>query len=112
MAVPTLRGIYALTNDGIDKAVTLKSPGAYVLGPIAPNQKLTVKYVGRSDADLPNRLKQWVGKYPAFMYVYAPTAVEAYHQECELYHGYPPLDNDVHPARPSGSSARCPRCGG
>lgn len=104
-------GPYSLTADRIDAVVTKKQAGDYVLGPFnGDGKKVIVYYAGRSDADLPGRLKQWVGKYKAFAYYYASSPMDAFKVECELYHDFNPRDNSVHPARPSGSNWKCPRC--
>jgi hypothetical protein len=36
----------------------------------------------------------------------------AFEKECHLFHdfGETSLDNKIHPARPSGSNWKCPRC--
>jgi hypothetical protein len=74
-----------------------------------------VKYVGRSDGDLNARLKQWVAsKYTHFMYAFYPTSKDAFEKECNLFHtfgGTAKLDNSIHPARPQGTSLKCPASG-
>lgn len=59
-----LKGYYPLTANKIDEVVTKISSGAYALG-TRKGDKFIVKYVGRSDTDLNNRLKDHAdaGKY-------------------------------------------------
>ncbi len=111
-----LKGSYVLNVETIDKVVTRTSAGAYALG----KQKKTkdkktfiISYVGRSDDDINNRLKKWVGKYPRFKFDYYGSPKAAFEKECNLYHDWgekDTLDNDIHPDRPDGSNWKCPRC--
>ena len=115
MATTGLHGPHALTAQGIDAVFKSASPGAYALGRQTA-QGYYVDYVGRSDSDLPARLKQWAatGRYPHFKAGYLQTAQAAFEYECRLYHdfggGTKRLDNDIHPARPQGSNWLCPHC--
>lgn len=107
-----LYGPHSLTQEGIDAAVKGVAPGAYALGDVNANNTFIVRYVGRSDTDLNDRLKDWVGDYRQFKYAFYPTAKAAFEKECHLFHdfGETTLDNAVHPARPAGSDWKCPRC--
>jgi|SRR5208282_192051 len=105
-----LKGPFKLTHAGIDKEVTKISPGVYALGEVK-NDTFTILYVGRADDDVAKRLGDHVPKwYPDFKYEYYPTAKAAFQKECNLYHDFNPKDNDIHPARPSGTTYPCPRC--
>lgn len=105
-----LSGPYGLTETGISANVTVKSPGAYALGK-SEDGTFYVHYIGRSDADVAARLLQHVPKwYPEFKFGYFPTPKAAFEKECQLYHDFKPDDNEVHPARPSGTNWSCPRC--
>jgi len=110
MAVPKLTGSFPLTKDSIAKAVTKTSPGVYVLGATNANNVLPVKRSGRADVDLAKRLADHIGKYKDFMYAYCSSANEGFYAECELHHEYTPGDNLVHPARPTNTNLKCPRC--
>jgi hypothetical protein len=115
MGTPTgLYGNFNLTVAEIDARVG-KSIGNYIAGnEIQADGSLTVKYVGRSDYDLNARLKNWVGSYSYFQYGHFSTQADAFDTECRLYHafgGSAKLDNAIHPAKPQGSSAKCPICG-
>ncbi|HEB85683.1 MAG TPA: hypothetical protein ENI68_01505 [Gammaproteobacteria bacterium] len=114
MAKLDMEGPFPLNDAEIDRQVTRKSPGNYGLGYTKDNGTFIVEYVGRSDDDVNNRLHDWTGKkYKKFKYSYAANAKEAYEKECRNYHdfgGSDDLDNDIHPARPSGTSLKCPVC--
>jgi hypothetical protein len=108
-----LFGPNPLTIGGIDSTLTGTGPGAYALGEVDNNGTFIISYVGRSDADLKERLKCHVGNYASFKYAFFPSAAAAFQKECELFHdfGETALDNHVHPARPENSQVKCPRCG-
>jgi hypothetical protein len=111
---------HPLTNEKIDELVTKKSAGVYVLGYLKTEKKngkevktFIVKYVGRADSDLNDRLKKWVGKYKRFKFGYCSSPKDAFEKECEIYHdfGETDLDNKMHPDRPDESKKwQCPRC--
>jgi hypothetical protein len=111
MAVPQLTKPIVLSLGKIQLSINNKSPGAYLLGAIAQNQKLTPYYTGRADVDIADRLGAHVGKYDAFMFALAPSAMNAFFMECELFHTYAPRDNKIHPAKPQGAAWKCPVCG-
>lgn len=103
---------YTLSSAKIDEAVTLKSPGVYVLDRNT-GIGFIVKYVGRADEDVADRLKKHAGDgyYKYFKFEYALNAKAAFERECQLYHFYPSLDNIIHPARPKNTSYACPVAG-
>jgi len=92
----------------------LKSPGNYALG-YTRDLTFYVLYVGRSDDDVDNRIKSWVGKnpnYTHFMFSYAKSSRDAFEKECKNYHDFDvPQDNKEHPKRPDGTDWKCPVCG-
>ncbi len=113
---------YAFTSEDIEEAVTKKSPGNYGLGHIHKEGGLVPKYVGRSDSDLREELRQKLnvkvnnermgGKYSRFKFSYAESATEAYERECQNYHDFlSQLDNKIHPAKPEGTNLKCSVCG-
>ena len=55
-----MRGFYELKTKKIDDVVTNISPGNYALGYVQEKKTFIVKYVGRSDTDVNDRLKKWV----------------------------------------------------
>ncbi len=100
-----------LTDDDIDSSVKKISPGSYALGRLKTDGTFIVKYVGRSDNNLNERLHDWVGEYDYFKAGYYPTAKQAYEKECTLYHDFGEdrlLDNKVHPACPKNTNWKCP----
>jgi len=112
MASLGMQGSYKLTNDEIDKQVTKKSPGNYALGHVSDGT-FYVNYVGRSDTNLNERLKDWIEKYKKFKYSYATSAKAAFEKECHNYHdfgGSDQLDNENHPQRPDRTNWQCPVC--
>ncbi len=112
--MPFLRmnGPYKLNNETIDAKVTRASPGNYALGSKSEKSRFRVWYVGRSDDDVNNRLKDWVNKTkrPLFKLSYATSAKAAFEKECNNYHDFDPPGNTSHPARPKGKDWECPRC--
>jgi hypothetical protein len=109
MPTSGLRGPFALTVDGINTAVKSTSSGAYALG-YSKDNTFYVDYVGRSDSDVANRLKNHVGSYKQFKYEYYGSARAAFDKECRLYHDFKPGNNKIHPDRPNGSGWSCPVC--
>lgn len=107
-----MEGPYNLDTETIEANVTRTSPGNYALGRKGEEGKFLVGYVGRSDSDVGDRLKSWVGetKKPLFKFSYATSPKAAFEKECENYHDFNPPDNDVHPDRPDDSDWCCPRC--
>jgi hypothetical protein len=112
MADTGLFGPHSLTTALIDAHVGV-GIGAYALGTKNANGGLGVRYVGRSDNDLNDRLKKWTGKYTHFKYGHFDTVQKAFNHECKMFHdfgGVPGLDNSIHPDRPKGATYTCPYC--
>jgi hypothetical protein len=74
MAKTELEGPFQLSNYKINEVVTETSPGTYVLEYPSSDKTFIIKYVGRSDDDLNDRLHDWVGKYKSFKAAYFPSA--------------------------------------
>jgi len=111
-----IEGSYKLTTEKVDEVVTRKSSGNYGLGYVR-DRTFYVCYVGRSDDDVNERLKQWVGKkpnrYTHFKFSYATSPKAAFEKECRNYHDFGEsgkLDNEYHPQRPEGANWKCPVC--
>lgn len=89
-----------LTPLSISRNVAAGKIGVYVLGTL----------------NLAGRLAKWVGKCQQthFKFGYFTTAQTAYQKECQVWHDFGgpegKLENEIHPDRPSGSSAVCPVC--
>ncbi|GLQ53767.1 hypothetical protein [Devosia nitrariae] len=112
MASSGLRGPFPLNSNGIDAAVPVMSPGAYALGNTGIDGVFYIDRVGRSDHDVNDRLKDYLGQYSMFKFGYLSSAAEAFDKECRLYHDFNPPGNVYHPDRPSGTYLKCPVCGG
>jgi hypothetical protein len=110
MAKTGLRGPYQLTFDGITGAVTRQSAGVYVLGHTTDEGKFRIQYIGRSDSDVRETLRGYIGSNSSFKYGYYPSSKDAFLKECDLYHDFSPPGNKIHPDRPKTSSLECPRC--
>lgn len=112
MASLNMQGPYSLTNEEINKRITKKSAGNYAYGYIKDGI-FYVKYVGRADSDLNERIKHGVGQYEEFKFSYAINAKAAFEEECRNYHdfgGSDKLDNDIHPDKPDNTDYECPYC--
>lgn len=98
-----------LSTNRIDETITFSAPGVYLLDRTTTGP-FNVNYVGRSDDDVAGRLKKHAAKgtYKFFQFEYAMNAKAAFERECQLYHNFDNLDNDVHPARPAGTNYPCP----
>jgi excinuclease UvrABC nuclease subunit len=101
-----------LSNLRINENVAVGSKGVYLLS----RNKSDYHYVGRSDDDLNDRLKKHVDEthpkqimeYKWFTYQVKSTNKEAYEAECKLFHKHTPPDNEIHPAKPDGTTYPCP----
>lgn len=101
-----LSGPFALTPANVARVSA--SPGVYILS----TDGRFACYVGRSGS-LRDRLQSYIGgRYGYFFLKYHDTEEGAFFTECRLFHLYGKarhLDNQIHPARPAGSSL--PACG-
>lgn len=117
-----LEGPFPLEAQAIEESVRRGSTGVYVLChevesislPTYMLNVVKVHYVGRSDTDLSNCLKEKLGLYPKFKFVYTDHAQAAFNLECKLWHNYGgphgDLDNKRHPKRLEGTDWDCPKC--
>jgi len=109
-----VQGPYELTTAGIDRNVRRRSAGAYLLYMSRHDRAV---YVGRSDSDLNQRLKDHVYENAGFAYfrfAYCCSPEDAFEKECELYHYFEErgqIRNSYHPAKPWYSDCNCPVCG-
>jgi hypothetical protein len=110
MANTGLLGPHRLSFDAIEAAIVDGSPGVFALGRIDSGGKFCVNHVGRADADIKVRLRDFIGSDSLFKYDYYRSAEAAFRKECELFHDVRPPRNLVHPGRPKGTSWECPRC--
>lgn len=105
-----LSEMYSLKESEITSNVKNKQAGVYVLDN-STDSPFKFQYVGRSDDDLPGRLRKWIGKYRYFKFDYSSSAKDAFEMECRLYHENKPPDNTIHPDRPDGTNYKCPVSG-
>ena len=105
------KGPFLLTTYGIQREVPRRTAGAYALGSLRMDADFgRADFLGRADADLVHELSGHIGHFQTFLFVAAPTAEEAFHRECEIYHQLNRPDLR-HPTRPAGSDWVCPICG-
>jgi hypothetical protein len=106
-------GPYSLTRDGVEAAVAAGAhAGAYALGYMGQDGVFYIGYVGRSDDNIRERLKEQASlPHSQFFFGYFANAREAYAHECWMYHTFNPPANKVHPAKPKNSLASCAQCG-
>lgn len=105
-----LLGPYRLTFDDINTAVSRQSAGVFALGCNDPSGNFQVKHVGRSDADVREKLRECIGSEVLFKFRFFPSGPGAFEKECELFHDFTPPGNRIHPGRPKGTGWECPRC--
>ena len=106
-----LKGSFPLNRAQVEAHVSIVSPGIFALGQrSADGSKFTIARVGRSDADVNRRLRDYIGRYSHFKFGYSPSSADAFEKECALYHQLNPRDNKAHPLRPAGTIWRCPMC--
>lgn len=112
-----MKGPYPLSHRSIDEHVDKERKGVYLLYVTKDGPP---RYVGRSDDDLNERLRSWVGAsgrfgdYRFFRFEYVRGPRKRFERECNLYHQHGgesgQLDNERHPDRPDGTDWTCPRC--
>ncbi len=103
-----MAGLFPLTSASVNEHARSGWKGVYKLrrsrgGPI--------RYVGRSDTDVQDRLLDHVrrGEYRFFTVEHKRTTKKAWLREAHLYHFHREnLDNQRHPPPPNGMS--CPKC--
>ena len=93
-----LKGSFPLNRAQVDAHVSIVSPGIFALGHrSADGSKFTIARVGRSDADVNRRLRDYIGQYSHFKFGYSPSSAEAFEK------GVRPL-SPAQPARQQGPS--------
>ena len=114
MATLNMGRSYELTYDNINDNIEIGRIGNYAFGYLNDVGRFVVRYVGRSDTDLNDRIKHGIRdmkadptlRYERFKFSYADSALEAYEKECRNYHDFGGdeglLKNDDHPAKPHG----------
>jgi hypothetical protein len=110
VAVPLLSGPHSLSAKIIERTITRKSPGVYLLSALEDGVA-SARRVGRSKDDVGAHLKECIGLYSQFAFAYASSPENAYEIECEIYHSMAPPENTKHPAKPADAVWVCPVCG-
>lgn len=110
MPVPPLNGPHSLSAKSIERTIRRKSAGAYVLSSLEGGIA-SARLVGRSDDDVSTSLKEVIGLYSYFAFVYASSPKNAYEMECEVYHAMKPPENAKHPQKSADTRWVCPVCG-
>lgn len=109
-----MNGPYPLTKEDVDQRIPVGSIGNYAYGYKNIDGIFIVKYVGRSDNDLNDRVKHGIGQYKLYKFCIAKNSKEAYEKECKNYHDFGGmegiLDNDIHPDKPDNTDYECPYC--
>ncbi len=100
-----------LTIENVEHSVSKNATGTYFLAKNV-NSDIHLKYIGRSDTRLRERLLNHVkiGKYTHFSFQLTNTIYEAYRIECREWHNAIDLDNKIHPKKPKNLNYRCPYC--
>lgn len=114
---------YDLTYDEVNRLVAENRKGNYAFGYLDERGVFIVRYVGRSDTDLREEIKNGIAnmeadnirRYDRFKFSYAETDQEAYEKECRNYHDFGGVEgfllNKIHPDKPEGYTGSCPICG-
>jgi hypothetical protein len=110
MTVFSLGERNVLSSGIIERTIRRKSAGVYVLSALEEGVA-SARRVGRSDDDIAEALRESIGLYSHFAFVYAPSPKGAYEVECEIYHSLRPPENPTHPAKPTEMAWVCPVCG-
>ena len=108
-----MNGPYKLEINIIDSLISDCKIGNFVLGEMSHNREFIPKYIGRSDSDLKNELKKWIGIYNHFTFLISYSVKGSFKQECRDYHsckGFMVIDNTIHPQRPYDQDWDCPIC--
>jgi hypothetical protein len=102
---------YKLKKKEVRQQVPKHSTGTYFLA-IRSGEGYLIKYVGRSDTHLRQRLLTHVenNKYTHFSIEITNTIFEAFRLECREWHNSFPLDNKIHPRKPKRLDYQCPYC--
>ena len=117
MAKLNMIGPFDFTIDNVNRQIAANKIGNYALGYIDAKGAFRVLYVGRSDNDLNDRIKDHIGEYDnykMFKFSYATSVKDAYEKECANWHDFGEdklLKNKIHPDNPDKKQYKCPVCG-
>jgi len=107
-----MKSSYALTNNSVDVEITEISAGNFALGYESKSGLFIVQNFGRSDTNLNQEVKNWIGKYKRFKFFYASSPKSAFIKECKNYHAFDKnkIDKKTHPEKPENTDYTCPYC--
>lgn len=109
-----MEGPYALRPEEIEDIVEFEAPGNFAIGHLV-NNRFTVLYVGRSDKNLPQSLRDMVGRhrdFRLFKFSYATSAQAAFLKHCRNYHDFGRAGKLLNRKHPSNTARDpCPFCG-
>ena len=107
-----MKSSYALTNNSVDVEITEISAGNFALGYESKSGLFIVQNFGRSDTNLNQEVKNWIGKYKRFKFFYASSPKSAFIKECKNYHAFDNkrIDKKTHPEKPENTDYTCPYC--
>lgn len=123
MASLNMGASFPFNQSQINEVVEPGRIGNYAYGYFNEKGEFVVKYVGRSDTDLRQRIAHGLSeyaenptlRYERFKFSYANSPQEAYEKECRNYHDFGGekgwLMNINHPQKPEGDTSACPICG-
>jgi len=102
---------HRLNKFAVDRLISDNDIGAYALGHMVQGS-FELKYAGRSDNNLRTRLMKHIrnSKYTHFAFWKRSTIFGSFHKECELWHKFASLDNQIHPDAPRRLPYHCPFC--
>lgn len=115
--------LYPLTEEGLEAIPEDIIHGNYRIGLLGTLfGHFYVKYIGRADHGLKNRvgqhlddfIKDLIEKNPGKVYFSFNEEInelDAYNRECQDFHDFDPELNDYHPAKPAGIITLCKICG-
>ncbi|HWO57864.1 MAG TPA: hypothetical protein VNN55_09880 [bacterium] len=109
--VISYRGPYTLTLKAVEWLRDESWPGVFVLGESSRESgSFHVEYVGRSDTNLADRISEWIGTHPEFMFAFTETPWQAFLEECHIFHHLHPSGNQSHPVASLYRGWQCPDC--
>ncbi len=103
-----MHGPFPLCDVGVDMHVPVRVGGICL---VAKNPR-QVALVTRVDSGLRETIRGYKDKYAFFWFQPEVNAVEAYKDQCWLYHRYAgSLEDATHPKSPGKEPIPCPVCG-
>ena len=112
-----MEGPFQLADSVINAVINNTGPAVFLLRRIEETPKYAHyrAFIGRTDGNLADTLKQWLGSdYRVFSFQYVESTDAAFRQQCAIWHQLEgpagKLDNEQHPEPNDGQVIRCPVC--